>query len=132
MNSPAADPEAASVAEPNRALVAASTSPRWRIAPVGTQHHDRTVCGSLIAPLSRRAGQAMAGTSLPAMANLFAAGGAVSPARAAAQAQDARQRVDPVTAVALPAANRRGCPQARSGAALPTLSNDVAPSFAST
>ena len=41
------------------------------------------------------------------MANLFAADGAVSPARAAAPAQDARQRVDPVTAVVLPAANRR-------------------------
>ena len=51
----------------------------------------------------------MAGTSVPAMANLFAADGAVSPARAAAPAQDARQRVDPVTAVVLPAANRRGC-----------------------
>ena len=43
------------------------------------------------------------------MANLFAAAGAVSSARAAAPAQDARQRVDSVTAVALPAANRRGC-----------------------
>ena len=43
------------------------------------------------------------------MANLFAADGAVSPTRATAPAQDARQRVDPVTAVALPAANRRGC-----------------------
>jgi len=42
----------------------------------------------------------MAGTSLPALANLFAS--AVSPAKAAAPAQqDARQRVDPVTAVAL-------------------------------
>ena len=36
------------------------------------------------------------------MANLFAAAGAVSPAKAAAPAQDVRQRVDPVTAVALP------------------------------
>ena len=43
------------------------------------------------------------------MANLFAAAGAVSPASAAAPAKDARQRVDPVTAVMLPAANRRGC-----------------------
>ena len=51
----------------------------------------------------------MAGTSLPAMANLFDADGAVSPAKAAAPAQDAHQRVDPVTAVALPAANRRRC-----------------------
>ena len=51
----------------------------------------------------------MAGTSLPAMANLFAADGAVSPARAAAPAKDARQRVDSVAAVALPAANPREC-----------------------
>jgi len=51
----------------------------------------------------------MAGSILPAMASLFAAGGAASPARAVAPAQDARQRVDPVTAVALAAANRRGC-----------------------
>ena len=42
------------------------------------------------------------------MTNPFAADGTVSPARAAAPAQDARQRVDPVTAVALPAANRIG------------------------
>ena len=42
------------------------------------------------------------------MANLFAADGAVSPASAAAPAQDARQRVDPMTAVAIPATNRRG------------------------
>ena len=51
----------------------------------------------------------MAGTSLPATANLFAADGAVSPARAAAPAQDALQRVDPVTAVALQAAKLRRC-----------------------
>ena len=44
------------------------------------------------------------------MANLFAAGAAVSSARAATPACDVHQRVDPVTAVALPAANRRGCP----------------------
>ena len=78
-----------------------------RSAPVGTGHNDRSVRGS--PARSCLAGPSMAGTSLPAMANLFAAGGAVSPARAAAPAQDAHQRVDPVTAVALPAANRRRC-----------------------
>ena len=36
------------------------------------------------------AGPEMAGRTLPAMTNLFAAGGAVSPARAAAPAQDPR------------------------------------------
>ena len=43
----------------------------------------------------------MAGTSLPVMVNLFDAGGAASPAKDGPSAQDARQRVDPVTAVAL-------------------------------
>ena len=47
------------------------------------------------------AGPEMAGRTLPAMANLFDADGTVSPARAAAPAEYARQRVDPVTAVAL-------------------------------
>ena len=92
MNSPAAGPENASPAAPR-------PSPRRDHKHAGTQHHDRPVRGSLIAPLSHRA-----------MAYIFAADGAVSPARATALAKDARQRVDPVMAVALPVANRRGCP----------------------
>ena len=48
VNSPAAGPQAASTAEPH-------PSPRRDHKHAGTQHHDRPVHGSLIAPLSRRA-----------------------------------------------------------------------------
>ena len=84
-----------------------SQAPRSRIAPVGTEHHDRPVRGSLIAPLSRRA---INGRNL--------ASGHGQPLRrwrrrVTRQGRSASggpaKRVDSVTAVALPAANRRGC-----------------------
>ena len=97
VNSPAAGPETAPAAEPH-------PSPRrgHKHAGSGSRRSERsTTTAPSAAPRSRPclAGPSMAGTSLPAMANLFAAVGAVSPARAAAPAQDARQRADPVTVV---------------------------------
>ncbi len=48
------------------------------------------------------AGPKMAGSMLSAVVNLPDADGAVSPARAAAPAEEARQRLDTVTAAAFP------------------------------